>query len=318
MENRTRKIIWIDVKRASLILFFFVCCSCSITEDNDFIGAWTKPGGIDSAYTQGLVFSGTTKNEKAREFANHLPEFAGTRDSKTLPDQVTFSFGQKLYTPDSKSPEPQYNDRPYAAVLFGEMKRRNLYEDGKIETGLTTGIVGPWALGEQIQNGFHDLINNKHFEGWDNQVQNEPILMLEHKREKEDFRWFEKYQLVGFSGIDGRVGNLHTDISPYTEVRYGYNVPKYIEETKPHFRAYTYGKLRSSLVAYDLTMQGNTYRDNEVTVTPEIATAQANAGVALEIYHVGIRFSYTYITKEFTVQEQPNHLWGSIAIYAGF
>jgi hypothetical protein len=301
-----------------LLVLSFSLTGCSLTEQNDFFTAFTHKGHNDNNYTQGLILSATSKSEDARKLVSYLPEFPVDRESKKLPDVAIFSFGQMLYTPASKDPEPQIGDRPYAGVLFAEARRKDLYQDSKIETALLSGVIGPWAMGEQIQNGFHDLIDNTHFDGWDNQIDNEPILVFFHRREGEFFRYFDKFQLVGISGIEARLGNLHTDFSPYSEFRYGYNVPRYIEDPKPRFRAYLFGKMLPTLVAYDMTLQGNTYRGNTVTVNPDPAILQMDLGVALEIYHVGIKFTGTYVTREYTSQEDFNHMWGSLSVFTNF
>src|SRR3546814_8984035 len=53
-------------------------------------------------------------------------------------------------------------------------------------TQLRVGIVGPSAQGKQVQNGWHKIIGTERFEGWDNQLHDEPVFQLVHERMR---RW---------------------------------------------------------------------------------------------------------------------------------
>jgi hypothetical protein len=43
---------------------------------------------------------------------------------------------------------------------------------------LSLGVIGPAALGRQVQNGFHELIHDRINKGWGAQLPNEPALEL--------------------------------------------------------------------------------------------------------------------------------------------
>ena len=44
--------------------------------------------------------------------------------------------------------------------------------------GLSVGVIGPGAVGEEIQNGFHHLIGDTTNKGWGYQLKNEPAFEL--------------------------------------------------------------------------------------------------------------------------------------------
>ena len=46
---------------------------------------------------------------------------------------------------------------------------------------------GPAALGEEVQNNFHRLINGDRVNGWNNQLRNEPGLTLTYERRWRPF-----------------------------------------------------------------------------------------------------------------------------------
>ncbi len=99
-------------------------------------------------------------------------------------------LGQTIFTPaDLRVNPPDPTDRPYAGWLyFGG----GLYQESSNHSldlfELVGGIVGPAALGEQVQNGFHSLLSSLgqsqvRAAGWASQLRNEAgfIASYEHK-----------------------------------------------------------------------------------------------------------------------------------------
>src|SRR5207245_9795218 len=98
--------------------------------------------------------------------------------------QHALFLGQSIFTPKNlqlRPPDPR--DRPYAgwlyvgASLLQETNKRMLEN-----LELQLGVVGPMALGEETQNGFHDLIGQNRASGWSTQLQNEPGIALSYER----------------------------------------------------------------------------------------------------------------------------------------
>ena len=96
-----------------------------------------------------------------------------------------FALGQQLYTPDDISRrDPIEDDEPYAAYLSGSflsyLRNENTLHLFQVELG----VVGPLALGENIQNAIHRFIGYRIAEGWDNQLKTEPILNLFYQQKR--------------------------------------------------------------------------------------------------------------------------------------
>ncbi len=87
--------------------------------------------------------------------------------------------GQNIYTPRSISvSQAQPLDRPWAAWLYlgGVAQRAN---DNRLDTvEVDLGLVGPSALGKEIQSGWHRLIGSPQPRGWHHQIPNEPAFLL--------------------------------------------------------------------------------------------------------------------------------------------
>jgi lipid A 3-O-deacylase len=99
--------------------------------------------------------------------------------------QVGLFLGQNIYTPrDITLVAPQPNDRPWAAWLYlGGVAQRA--RNNRLDTvELDLGLVGPAALGEQVQTTWHRLIDVKRPRGWDNQGPTEPAFMISYLQKR--------------------------------------------------------------------------------------------------------------------------------------
>lgn len=88
-----------------------------------------------------------------------------------------------MYTPtDRERTDLIADDRPYAAALLFSLGYNARQSDHLRTSQIRFGIVGPSALGEQVQNGWHGIIGTGRFRGWDNQLRDEPVVQLIHER----------------------------------------------------------------------------------------------------------------------------------------
>jgi lipid A 3-O-deacylase len=135
-----------------------------------------------------------------------------------------WSIGQSIQTPDDLEREDLIvDDVPYAAALAVQ-NTWIAYDDSHLYGfGWLTGVIGPAALGEQVQKGFHRLTGAQEPMGWDNQLKNEPLINLYYE---------QKRKLVGGSfgdiaaGAAASVGNLVTGAEVRLEGRLGWHVPR--------------------------------------------------------------------------------------------
>jgi hypothetical protein len=82
----------------------------------------------------------------------------------------TLSIAQQIYTPRHDSPQPVLGDRPYAAWLSSTARVQRLSESTLQTFGVQAGIIGPPALGEEVQNAVHRLLHNRLEIGWPRQL----------------------------------------------------------------------------------------------------------------------------------------------------
>ncbi|MGH8505071.1 MAG: lipid A deacylase LpxR family protein [Stenotrophobium sp.] len=147
----------------------------TLTEEND--GILTRD---DRHYTQGALLSYLSPQLPSDSAWSHsfdalavvLPMFASqVHTQRRFEWQI---FGQSQFTPDDlKADPPDPHDRPYAAWLytgFDWLQENDGHSLHSLE--VQAGVVGPAALGRQIQDGFHTVFGFNSTDGWDSQLGN--------------------------------------------------------------------------------------------------------------------------------------------------
>ena len=148
----------------------------------------------DRYYTNGIKFGGGASFDLLQLPANEILEAIAPKASS----EVRFGLfvGQNLYTPRAITVSAaQPFDRPWAAWLYlgGVAQRATQNRLDTVEIDL--GVVGPAALGREIQSGWHKLIDAPKPMGWHNQIPNEPAFLVS---------WLAKgkYRVGSMQGID--------------------------------------------------------------------------------------------------------------------
>jgi len=279
--------------------------------------------------SQGNRYSLDFANDLLKPTKNNDRDFThGTKFSADVPNSegsATYAIGQNIYTPDNKQlTTPQPSKRPYAGWLYGEYDRHHIVTpDVQDSFGIIGGIVGPGSLAEQSQNGIHRLLGQKTAKGWNNQLHNEPGVILNAQREwaKHVTQNFD-YKLEA----GAEAGNVFTQALGGVRCRVGYNLPSQFDNVDIIYprrtfgvstvSAFLYSGLYGRLVARNIFLDGNTFRDSQ-SVDKYPAVAEYRLGAVLE--YQAYRAAYTYIihTKEFTTDTWGND-FGEITLSVGW
>jgi hypothetical protein len=273
--------------------------------------------GSDRFYTDGVSLSlAHTGRSWLDPVMDRLPWGQGRRT-------VSYELGQIMVTPsDTSLPVPDPNDRPYAGLLFAglslHVERDHLYHGLKF----ITGVIGPWSLAEDTQQFVHDLVDSSRPQGWEYQLRNEPIfnLVYEHRR---------KYRLLGEAGgvslealpvANAMLGNVLIQGQAGAQLRVGYRIPDDFGTTLmrgmvhlppprsprgaggPQWGIYWFGGGNVNLVARDITLDGNTWRDSR-SVDKEWFVPAAEVGMAVYWRRFQAAFTYVFWGKEFKGQQ---------------
>ena len=301
----------------------------SIIEENDSLFS-----DSDKHYTQGArasyLSAPLTAGWRYDAFDFLGPLFHGSADQQRRFDWIV--LGQSIYTPmNLKLNPPSATDRPYAGWLYtgGELLQEN---GGNSLTGFEVllGVVGPAALGRQVQNDWHQfIVGIPGGAGWDNQLKNEPAIALSY-----DKHWRLGIVELGGVGVDFvpeadvtagnvftygavggiiRIGNsLDTDYGP-PRIRPGPSGTDWVDPSRrsASFGYYFFAGGEGRAVAQNIFLDGNTFAHSR-SVDKKPLVGDLTAGVAM-FWKDDIRFDLGLLsrTKEFYGQQGQDS-------YAGF
>ena len=274
--------------------------------DNDFFA------GNDYYYTQGhnleWVSPGLIKNP-----INKL--FIKLKNSK---QKYGVSFEQIGFTPTSiKSNQILYDDRPFAAaaVLKPFLVSTDTIHKTTLSSILTIGIIGQYALGEEIQTEIHEWVNSQNPLGWQYQIKNDLILNYEISHEKQLYRLNDLFSLNSNAKL--RLGTMNTNISGGLTTTFGkINFPFISPKNKNDFQLYVYWQGLFTAVGYDASLQGGLFNQNNAHVITdqnmERFTFQKNFGIVLQYKTFYFEYSRSHLSKEFKTGR--THKWGGFRI----
>ena len=294
----------------------------TIQGENDAVS--TIPGGSDRYYTSGLRLGWTSGTDLVPGAAARLAT-AVWGDGTT---RISFDINQQIFTPsNTQVVNPNPRDRPVAAYLGGTLSVLQDTGNSRGVLALSLGMIGPTALGRQVQNGFHELIRDHINKGWGGQLPDEPAIELLAEK-----TW--RLPLL-------RLGGLETDILPsltvgvgtvrdYAQaglrVRVGHGLdadfgPGRVRPGIPGGDAFTrhdditwyvFGGVDGQVIARDAFLDGDLLRRSaHVTRAPLLGEIEAGAAV---IWH-GVRFAYTQVwqTQSFKGQQRGLFNFGSLS-----
>jgi lipid A 3-O-deacylase len=255
--------------------------------ENDLFG-----GGTDRYYTNGFQFAWRSPSaDLPRPLAWINDRLEWVLGPGTL--RWGASFGQSIYTPEDtyrRNPDP--TDRPYAGYLHGAVSLSRTTELTSRVLEMQLGVVGPSALGEFVQNNYHDIFNIKNTEGWDYQLKDEPAATLLYEQKR-------RVPLGSLAGIDA-------EVIPSATLSLG-NV-----QTRHGFEWYLFAGLEGRAIARDIFLDGNTWRDSRsVDKRPFVADFQVGAAIVWR----GVRFALSQVwrSEEFYGQD-GRQKFGSLSV----
>ncbi len=280
--------------------------------ENDFFT------GKDRDYTQGIYI------EKVHPEIRH---FFLTR-LLLHPPNSKLKYGLAIehdaYTPNYiDRPGIQVGDRPYAATLTLKTFITAVNPKGKkrITTVLTTGVIGPWAGGEEMQRTIHHWINYTQPLGWHNQMSNDLVLNYQINYEKEILTRANWLSVSSYSSV--RVGTLSDKISSgFSFITGNFDSP-YKPATSVlsrKWRWHLYYQPLVSLIGYDAVLEGPVFNHSSPYTIPtgdiRRLSFQHKYGIVLTREGFYIEYFQTGLTEEFN--HYIFHRTGGIQIGFGF
>jgi hypothetical protein len=300
-------------------------------------------GGTDRNYTNGIKLSWISPDLPWFHESDDLPDWGKAivkrlpfSDVEDLQRNIVFSVGQNMYTPDNtRTTDVVTDDRPYAGWFYAgaAFHNKNYRHLDTIEVQL--GVVGPWSFAEETQNLVHGIRDIDEARGWDNQIKNEPgiVLIYEHKDRILTPNSLSGFGLDAITHYGGALGNVYTYANAGVEMRAGWNLPRDFgtslirpggdtnapADTKDPryqsshgFSVHAFAAATGRLVLRDIFLEGNTFRDSH-SVDKELLVGDFIVGVSLIFDSLKLSYAQVFRTKEFKGQDSGHH-FGSISL----
>ena len=289
----------------------------SILVENDVFG------GSDERYTSGIRHQWVSAEGKGRRLAGLLLR-AGPGDA------VRFGVGagQSIFTAEEISvAAPQPGERPYAGWLYLEAQSVVTRASGATDfLKVAAGVVGPASLAEDAQRTLHRAFGFIDPAGWDNQLRNEPGLLVSLDR-----RWRTP---IGARAdlrphLGASLGNVLTEARGGAMFRIGSNLaadglPARNGPARPaagvhgsdgvSWQIFAGGKARA--VAQNIFLDGNTFRDS-LSVDKKALVGEIEAGFAVRAGRVSLGYNHVWRTREYE-GEPTGQDFGAVTLSASF
>jgi len=250
------------------------------------------------------------------------------------------SIGQAIFTPDNTDQTaPIPTDRPYAAWLHTTLSVQSVHSTASGEAWqdqwkLDLGVVGPAALGRQVQYRWHKLINAAEPRGWGNQLPNEPGVNVSFERAWRS-QTFETPRLLGLQtdfipyGVLS-LGNVHTYAAMGGTFRIGHRLPDDFGPPRIYpgtggsewFRSentwsgYVFMGAEGRAIARDIFLDGSAWR-NSMSVNKKPLVLDVKLGAVIFLGDVRLSFTHVFRSREFDGQPKLDQ-FGAFTLGIGF
>ena len=290
--------------------------------------------GTDRHYTSGVMLNYISGVQDGPRRLREL----GIRFPGVDPDDrmhVSVSIGHEIYTPTNIASEALLEDeRPYAghAYLAAGFSTANRKE---IETWqLTTGIVGPAAKGEYLQNTLHRAIESDLAMGWSHELDNEWVFALAYEKKWLNRAWTRAIntgvEIDFIPHFAAAIGTLHNYAGLGGMLRLGQGLqadhgPPKVRPSMPnsqyfavldHHSWYMFIGVEGRYVASNLFLDGNHFSASH-SVSRKDWVADLQAGFVWTNRKFRVGYTYYLRSREFTRQEEPD-IFGSLTLSAHF
>lgn len=299
-----------------------------ITEDDDIF--LPPRDQTDRYYTSGTQIGLYYTKYKRNFLSKLLVSLEGHPDNL-----YNVSLTQQMYTPaNTQQRDIVKGDRPYAGVLYFSHGLISSSDSSaqRVTSQLSFGIMGPYALGQELQTSFHQLINNNESpQGWANQLNNDIILNYFLQYEKRIAKPSQRMDVIGLMnfnvgtlinnlglGITLRCGSFNSYFSNYDKI--GVRPEAGRPTTVRPFQLYFYARPQFLMVMNNSLLQGGpfTYGGEAYRIRKDDINnciVQFEYGFVIGYKRFGLLIGETTRTSEFVGARVMQT--GNLSLYAG-
>lgn len=299
----------------------------TLSIENDFFGS-----GTDRDYTNGLRLTYFNVGADQPFYVDWIDTLSPMFE-KNKTTTSYFSFGHNLYTPsDITRTDFEPLDRPYAAFLYGSAGVSTITDRHMDNVELTLGMIGPSAMGKQVQTEFHKLKGSDIPQGWRYQLKDEPALMLSWERSWPAYyvaQWDNRLHLRFSPHVGATLGNVYTyanagfiiDLTP-SSARWQ-DQPVRVRPAIPGSGFFDNGDRQngwmvfagwdSRVAARNIFLDGNTFKDSH-SVDRQWLVHDAAIGAAYSYHNWRLSYTLNWRSKEFISPLADDSVFGSLSL----
>lgn len=277
--------------------------------------------GSDQSYSNGFKFSYIYAEDKVPTWAQPTIDWSDRLEAELKKSRTNFgvSLGQQIFTPNNTDLATLIpDDRPYAAWLHVGFMAQFKTDTHNHAIELDLGVIGPEALGKEVQNNFHRFIGVPENQGWANQLQTEPTVQLNYQQRLRflEFRSDERKYMDIIPYFGGALGNVLIAAHAGGMVRGGYNIPSDFGPTRPSagggdnfvappspgidakYSFYGFAGMKGNAIGRNIFLDGNTFHSSH-HVTKYPFTMDTEFGFAAQLGRFGAVWRFVTLSPEF-------------------
>lgn len=165
-------------------------------------------GNTDQHFTHGTRMSWMSPENQVPDWVKDAASFVPLFDAAAS-KRIVYILGQSILTPDDISQSALItSDRPYAGWLYAGIGLVSVDGDRLDNLELDVGIVGPSSGASTVQKTWHRWFGFQRPNGWDNQLEDEPGVLLSFERK---WRRWSHFKALG----------LDADVTPISAPIWG-------------------------------------------------------------------------------------------------
>ena len=298
----------------------------SLTIENDF---FFKDDGL---YSSGLIATwGYDDVERLDEqslpgWLAYLAEKSYLNRQQDKLYNIAYAVAQLQQTPiDIKVAELIEEDAPYVGMLAWEGQLTSYDQFSLDRLSLVLGAVGPISGAEFVQDVVHKLIGANDPQGWDHQINNEPVFRLQAERSWRIYdKTLQDAEIDIITGANAGIGNLRSDLGAGIGLRWGQGLQSNFSSfsafpvQKLNFAhnspngCYVFANVSAFYVANDIFMDGNTFQDSH---SVDLIHQQYGASVGLmaNINNWGFLLTLLHLSDQYHGQNERSR-FGSVTL----
>ena len=324
------------IRHISLTLILTTPISQSVNAaDGIFTFTWENDmfSNSDGQYTNGIGFNYAQplgSRFKEKDTPSLIYWFINDTDFAVQAGKrrgISYGFGQAMFTPEDITQTALIeDDRPYAGLLLWTTTLISFDNTLSDRWSFSLGLVGPGAFAKDVQTSIHEMTESNIPQGWDNQLNNEPVFRVEREAL---FRVLELevnssfgMDFLSFASLGA--GTLRSDAEAGISIRIGHS----LDQTYPHFSSFPvrnpnylsgksahwqiFASRAKSYTFNDITLDGNNFTDSH-SVDLINERMFSVLGISLGFQSWSIMLSYQESTKAFENQTE-NTNYGALSI----